>query len=284
MRKFLIILLGFLISITASAAGYLSSKTRTTRNKTSISSTVLLSSAVRHSGGPTYVDPFDDYWVFDGDYDWLSILIGGVDVFPDETNTKISFIVGTSESHVGVKFIAVAGSSSPRTRSWAAIANNDNAYFRSYSNGMNVQKDVYKIDYTPSDAKSVFGGHRVTNAIDSGYSDLSLYAIADNFAATTVTKNHVANINYIVPTGPFAIGADVGGGSKFIGKIYFVAVYSGINSITQDNIEDIYNSDAHPVDFSPTFYIDFHQAVGETYTSEIGDLELTVNGSPTKGP
>ena len=73
------------------------------------------------------------------------------------------------------------------------------------------------------------------------------------------------------------LGVDSGGKSS---TLYWIALYHTL--LTQQDIEDLTSGKKHPVDdFTPVLYLDFHKAVGATYTPDVGtDYVYGVEGSP----
>jgi hypothetical protein len=112
-----------------------------------------------------------------------------------------------------------------------------------------------------------------------GVSDLNVYGI-DSVATVTGNNNTSGAINS--SSTPVHIGDfPPGTASAMDGIIYWAAFYN--SELSQTELEGLFSQAYHPQGFSPMMYIDFHQAVAATYTTEGGEYVLDVSGSPLHG-
>lgn len=85
----------------------------------------------------------------------------------------------------------------------------------------------------------------------------------------TVTNSGATDVAIADSTSPLAIGqTGAGSGAMYDSNIYWFAFWMG-EAKSQSFFEDLYNQVTMPYDTSPLCYVDFHQAVGSTYDSEI---------------
>lgn len=280
MRKLLLILVGFLIPTYVQAEVVLSSSIRTTRYKTSVSATVPLSSAVRHpGGGGGYNGAWDDYWTFSGSGQYLSV---SYDSKFSPLNGDFCVVIGymnvdTAASYYGLFAQGNTGDSTAEYRSY-----NRQGTTSGYAGG--ATGSTSWSDTTTSNA--YYLNEKAAMAFSMAYTGTPMqynYTFLYDFESSADRSNTAGPSTIATPnSGTFWLGSISAGAFPLDGRIYFLAVYR--STISQAQLAAVMAGTTHPTDLSPIVYMDFHQAVAATYTSEIGSVVFSVTGTPVKGP
>ncbi|MCK5850147.1 MAG: hypothetical protein KAH23_04470 [Kiritimatiellae bacterium] len=276
MRYFFIISL-LLISPFVYGDVSLSSATRTK----SVSASVGLSSAARGGGGGgSYAsDPWADYWTLDGS-DWLSCAHSAK--LQQVGNGDMALVIGVMRDNQASNMgWATKGNNVSGQKNWQLLTGYSfyrQARIAYYVNGISLWA-AYHTDAAFHSEKVVFGGNLVN---DGSY--IQMYYWSKQVGKTSYYDDALNRpLSLSTYASPMQIGSGFGNTIPAYGRIYFLAIYQTA-ALSAASMDGIIAGTVHPANLSPSFYIDFSKDVGATYLSEIGDITLTVTGTPVKGP
>ena len=248
---------------------------------------VPLSSAVRGGGGGGHdANCWSSYWTFIGAITMKTASNAKLNA-PQTGDASFSVVVGFMPDAYSFQGVISKGTSdgSGNLEWWFHLNSNKDVVSRYSNDGSTIRGGVYG-DLYYAGAKSIL--MESWEDVGADY-DWLVAGIPDSTGTGTISSTLTSSQTKPVYEGggDFRLGAASSGISYLQGKLYFVAIYH--NNLSIQDMEDIYDGTKHPADdFEDdiTFYIDFHQKVGSTYTSEIGNITFSISGTgtPVAGP